>query len=592
MGDGPARFAHGHGDSPARSRRSQRQPCERRTGQLRVQCLACLETNRNRFNTMSKTIPKLLLIEKEPACSRLLAPGAFELTLVETFAAGLEKINAHAYDLILLELTLPDNHGLNAFSQAHAATPQTPMVVLAEAAEEEIAARTLSLGAQDYLLKSELTAPSLAKVIRKTMDRHYCQLTHNHEGFLLQTLMNSIPDSVYFKDTRSRFLMISRALAKKHHLADPQQAIGKSDADYFTKVHAEQALADEQAILRTGLPLEGIEESETWPDGSITWVSSTKMPLRNSAGRIVGTFGISRDITVRKLAEIALAERTRQLAKKNQQIEDELKMARELQLAMLPQSFPEISLAAPEALKFYSYYQPSGAVSGDFFDVVQLSDTAVGVFICDVMGHDVRAALVTAMLRALVEDISAKNAEPGQLLTELNRALFKVFRQAGTTMFATGFYLVADVATGLLSYANAAHPHPLRLQRPAGSVEVLGHDTGTKKGPALGLFKDATYPTCRRSLRQDDLLVLYTDGLIEEESPSGEIFSLERLSETISNLHALPPKELLAKALNEIRLFAGHQDLSDDICLLGIEITQLKQEATTQPVPLPAAITQ
>jgi sigma-B regulation protein RsbU (phosphoserine phosphatase) len=530
---------------------------------------------------MSKATLKLLLIEKDSACANLLAPGAFELARAETLAAGLEKINSHAHDLILLDLTLPDGHGLSAFSQVHTAAPQTPVVVLADAAEEEIAARTLALGAQDYLLKSQLTAPALATAIRKTLDRHYCQLTHNHEGFLLQTLMNSIPDAVYFKDTRSRFLMISRALAKKHRLSDPQQAIGKTDADYFTAPHAEQALADEQTILRTGQPMEGIEESETWPDGSITWVSTTKMPLRNQSGRIVGTFGISRDITTRKLAELALAEQTRLLHKKNQQIEDELKMARELQLAMLPQDFPAIvcDSTKTEALKFYSYYLPGGTVSGDFFDVFQLSETAVGVFICDVMGHDVRAALVTAMLRALVEDFSAKAADPGQLLAEINLALFKVFRQAGTTMFATAFYLVADVTTGELSYANAAHTHPLRLRRPAGVVEVLGHDAGGKKGPALGLFRDSKFPTCHRPMHAEDLLVFYTDGLIEEEGQDGEIFSRERLAETIVNLQALPPKELLAKTLDEIRRFAGHPDFSDDVCLLGVEVKRLKSDS-------------
>jgi sigma-B regulation protein RsbU (phosphoserine phosphatase) len=529
---------------------------------------------------MSKATPKLLLIEKASVCAPLLTPAFFELTRAEHLAAGLEKLNAHAFDLVLMELVLPDCQGLNAFNQIHAAAPQTPVIVLAEAADEEIAARTIALGAQDYLLKPQLTAPALSAAIRKALDRHYFQLSHNHEGFLLQTLMNSIPDAVYFKDTRSRFLMISRALAKKHHLADPQQAIGKSDADYFTKPHAEQALADEQTILRTGQPMEGIEESETWPDGSITWVSTTKMPLRNQSGRVVGTFGISRDISTRKFAELALAEQTRQLHKKNEQIEEELKMARELQLAMLPQSFPAVFCdgTETEALKFYSYYIPSGAVSGDFYDVFPLSDTAVGVFICDVMGHDVRAALVTAMLRALVEDLSAKAADPGQLLTEINQALFKVFRQAGTTMYATAFYLVADVATGQLAYASAAHPNQLQLKRPGGKVDVLGPDAGGKKGPALGLFRDSQFPTYHRPMHAEDLLVFYTDGMIEEEGQNEEFFSQERLAETITNLATLPPKELLAKTLDEIRRFCGHQELSDDVCLLGVEVKRLKTE--------------
>jgi sigma-B regulation protein RsbU (phosphoserine phosphatase) len=203
----------------------------------------------------------------------------------------------------------------------------------------------------------------------------------------------------------------------------------------------------------------------------------------------------------------------------------------------------------------------------------------VGIFICDVMGHDVRAALVTAMLRALVEDLSAKAADPGQLLTEINRALFKVFRQAGTTMYATAFYLVADVATGQMAYASAAHPHPLHLKRHENKVEPLGPDVGSKKGPALGLFKDSKFPTCRRPLHEDDVVVLYTDGMIEEEGQNDEIFSAERLGETIQSLSALPTKELLIKTLEAIRRFSGQQDFSDDVCLLGVEVKQLKSLA-------------
>ena len=154
-------------------------------------------------------------------------------------------------------------------------------MVVADAADEPVAARTLQMGAQDYLLKQQLTGLVLATTIRKAIDRHRGQLAHGYEGFLLQTLMDNIPDSVYFKDLRSRFLMISRGHGKKVRLDRSQQAVGKTDADFFSQPHAQQALADEQKIMRTGQPIEDIEESETWPDGSVTWVSTTKMPLRN-----------------------------------------------------------------------------------------------------------------------------------------------------------------------------------------------------------------------------------------------------------------------------------------------------------------------
>jgi two-component system, sensor histidine kinase and response regulator len=121
------------------------------------------------------------------------------------------------------------------------------------------------------------------------------------ERHLFRTLMENIPDKIYFKDLQSRFIRINAA--QHFHLGDPALAIGKSDFDFFTEEHAREAFADEQEVIRTGLPLIGKEEKETWPDGHETWVSTTKMPLRDAAGRIVGTFGISRDITERKRAE-------------------------------------------------------------------------------------------------------------------------------------------------------------------------------------------------------------------------------------------------------------------------------------------------
>jgi two-component system cell cycle sensor histidine kinase/response regulator CckA len=117
------------------------------------------------------------------------------------------------------------------------------------------------------------------------------------ERFLVDTLLEHIPDFIYFKDAESRFIRANRAMANRVGLDDPAELIGKTDFDFFTREHATAALRDEQEIIRTGRPLVNLEERETWPDRPATWVSTTKMPLRDPSGAVIGTFGVSRDIT-------------------------------------------------------------------------------------------------------------------------------------------------------------------------------------------------------------------------------------------------------------------------------------------------------
>jgi PAS domain S-box-containing protein len=131
------------------------------------------------------------------------------------------------------------------------------------------------------------------------------------ERDLLQALMDNIPDHIYFKDTESRFIRVSKSVAELFDMDDPAQAVGKTDFDFFTEDHARPAYEDEQRIIKTGQPILGIEERETWPDRPDTWARTSKMPLRDQEGNIVGTFGISNDITEIKKAE---AERERLLA--------------------------------------------------------------------------------------------------------------------------------------------------------------------------------------------------------------------------------------------------------------------------------------
>ena len=146
------------------------------------------------------------------------------------------------------------------------------------------------------------------RVIRAQAERQLVAEALRREQILFNNLISTIPDHIYFKDRQSRFIRINDAQATRFGLSSPGEALGKTDFDMFSEEHARQAYEDEQRIMRTGEPLIGLEEKETWPDGHITWVSTTKVPLKDASGSITGIVGISRDITERKKAQERIRE--------------------------------------------------------------------------------------------------------------------------------------------------------------------------------------------------------------------------------------------------------------------------------------------
>jgi sigma-B regulation protein RsbU (phosphoserine phosphatase) len=509
------------------------------------------------------------------------------------------------------------------------------------------------------------------------------------ERDLLQQLMDQSPDRIYFKDLQSRFVRANKALAGFFCVNDPAKLIGKTDFDIFSHEHAQQAFDDEQRIIRTGQPIVGKEEKETWPNGTITWCSSTKAPLRDRAGNIVGTFGISRDITDRRRAEEQLnryftlspdlfciadyagyfrrvnpawsavlgysdrelctrpfiefvhpddraatraefegnqanrrtiqfenryrakdghyrwlqwnaipvsdeqliyavardvtADKNAQellagyaeaLNKKNQEMQEDLKLAREVHQIFIPQAYPVLPPAAvPErsAVRFHHRYLPTSALGGDFFEIVPLSNTRVGVFICDVMGHGMRAALVTSILRGFIDKYRERADEPDRLLTSINQALLSNLESVTTTIFATAAYLVVDAGCGEVRAANAGHPSPLVLRPNAKTVEVLDGQTPAN-GPAMGLVRDAVYPVARVSLSVGDSLLLFTDGLFEVEDQDGRQFGLERLVNEVRRRVTTPAAQLVDELVVATRRHAVAGEFTDDVCVVEVEL--------------------
>jgi two-component system, sensor histidine kinase and response regulator len=153
-------------------------------------------------------------------------------------------------------------------------------------------------------------------IVRDLTEHKKTEAALEQERFLMQTLMRNLPHPIYFKDEQSRFLRINDALATSFGLSDPQQAVGKSDGDFFTSEHSRKSLHDEQELIHSRVPRLDCEEKETWPDGRETWASTTKLPLRDRTGQVIGTFGVSRDISeiVRGRQELQMAKEAAEAA--------------------------------------------------------------------------------------------------------------------------------------------------------------------------------------------------------------------------------------------------------------------------------------
>ncbi len=399
---------------------------------------------------------------------------------------------------------------------------------------------------------------------------------------LLQQLLDNMTDNIFFKDLDSRFILMNRSCARWNGFKSPEDAVGKTDYDLLAREFARQARDDELKIYETGEPLQCKEEHVEWEDGHSKWVSTTKIPLRDKDGRVAGCIGIGRDITELKekeeelrAATIELRRTNEQLRQANEQIANDFQMAGLLQQTFLPHNYPVfISKDRKPLLDFHYYYEADNKLGGDYCAVHRLDEHRAGLLICDVMGHGVRAALITGLIRCISDHLASHLESAGEFMTRLNKELHPMLQSKDAFLFATACCLVIDVRTGQLTGAIAGHPTPCLIQpgeNKAAPLPIAESDPG----PALAITPDFEFNTFTVQLKPGDEILLYTDGIIEAENGDADEFGEDRLQRLLAEQSRLPLKELFPRILETVQQHAGTNKLGDDVCMLGFSINEL-----------------
>jgi serine phosphatase RsbU (regulator of sigma subunit) len=265
-------------------------------------------------------------------------------------------------------------------------------------------------------------------------------------------------------------------------------------------------------------------------------------------------------VKARVKTHLLLREAREQVARQLSAVNQELEMARQIQMSIMPREMPHM-----DRLEIAARFLPMTSVAGDFYDFIGTDTKHVGILIADVTGHGLPAALIASMLKVALHAQAPYASDPGKVLAGLNRALCGMFQQ----YYVTAAYVFVDLENQILRYAGAGHPPLLLWRKSTGSAAEL-----MENGLLLGLFPEATYSAIQISSGSGDRLVLYTDGVVEATDASDEQYGIDRFTRFLETEGGVSADEfakaLLGKLSSWSANFAG-QAQQDDITFLAID---------------------
>src|ERR1700692_3675584 len=408
-----------------------------------------------------------------------------------------------------------------------------------------------------------------------------------------RSIFENATEGIFQTTPEGKYLSANPALARMYGYDSPGELLAAL-TDLSRQLYFQPDRRHKFTVaMRSDGHIQNFESQIYRRDGTVIWISENARAVHDEVtGELLYYEGIVQDHTLRKAAEEArsraeesLVRYAEELRLKNAQFKADLEMARDIQQVFLTQNYPSFprSLTPQESwLGFCHWYQPAEQVGGDFFCVLPLSDTEAGVFICDVLGHGLRAALVTAIVRGLLEELTPIATDPGRLLSEINGSLIAIFRQTETPMLVSAFYLVVNTIDGKMCYSNAGHPQPFHLHRGSGIAEPLRFQA--PQGPVLGIFPATIYQNSYGIASANDLVVLFTDGLFEVETAEDDYYGADRLLAAVRKRMHLAPRQLFEEVVAEIQGSCISGKFTDDMCLLGVELRRIGSRDSSQKV--------
>jgi len=265
-------------------------------------------------------------------------------------------------------------------------------------------------------------------------------------------------------------------------------------------------------------------------------------------------------VKARVRSHIFLREARAQLASQLLALNNELEMARQIQLSILPHSIPKLP-----GLEIAARFLPMTSVAGDFYDFIEIDEKHIGILIADVSGHGLPSALIASMLQVALTAQAGHASEPAKVLSGLNHALCGKF----THNFVTAAYVYVDLEKNLMRYAGAGHPPVLQWRNSTGKTATL-----LENGLVLGMVEEATYDALEFPLEVGDRYVLYTDGVLETTNSAQEQFGADRFIRFIENHRHFVADQFAETLLTELSRWSNQtaeQGQQDDITLLVID---------------------